>query len=267
MAIAAGNAASTNASHVAVRAVGLAPPRRAAAHEPRRGGLDDAVADHPHGQEAADLPEAPAELACAGTPAAPTTNQMSREANRKIRAAASTLTARLFENMWLNFAFAFGRPSVAVHQPRHGTSDGERRSAARIAQRGLEAEQRQQQAAEEEADALERVLRAGQDRHPPEERGWRVLGHDELDGALGAHLREVLGDARQRLRGHHVGDDEPRRGREGEHAERDDLDRRGPSNSVVLQPEARGEPAADEVRDDAEDLVEQEQERDLRTGV
>jgi hypothetical protein len=40
----------------------------------------------------------------------PTTNQISRAPNRKNRAAESTLTSRLFENMWLNFAFPLALP-------------------------------------------------------------------------------------------------------------------------------------------------------------
>ena len=40
----------------------------------------------------------------------PTTNQTSREANRKIRAPASTLTARLLENICVNLADRFGVP-------------------------------------------------------------------------------------------------------------------------------------------------------------
>ncbi len=40
----------------------------------------------------------------------PTTNQTSREANRKILAAARMFTARLLENMWRNFALESGRP-------------------------------------------------------------------------------------------------------------------------------------------------------------
>ena len=58
--------------------------------------------------------------------------------------------------------------------PRISSADddqrGQRPAPARISSAGLEADERQQQAAEEEADALERVLRAGQDRDPLVER-------------------------------------------------------------------------------------------------
>jgi hypothetical protein len=41
----------------------------------------------------------------------PTTNHTSRDPNRKNRAAASRLTARLFENIWPNLAFLLAVPS------------------------------------------------------------------------------------------------------------------------------------------------------------
>ena len=39
-------------------------------------------------------------------------NQTSREANSRRRARASVFTARLLENIWVNFAFRSARPSV-----------------------------------------------------------------------------------------------------------------------------------------------------------
>ena len=140
-----------------------------------------------------------------------------------MRAAASTLTARLFENICENFALRSGVPSV----PRISAStitSAAATSAASSSSDGAEADERQQQAAEEEADALQRVLRAGQDRDPAEERVVRAVGHDELDGALGAHLRQVLRDARERLRAITYGTTSHAAGASAEHQQRDDLD-------------------------------------------
>ena len=50
----------------------------------------------------------------------PTTNHTSREANRKIRAAASTLTARSWESMPRNLALRSASPSSP--RMRHSTS-------------------------------------------------------------------------------------------------------------------------------------------------
>ena len=80
----------------------------------------------------------------------PTTNQTSREANRKIRAPASTLTERLLENICRNFALASGRPS----SPRISTSTDDQRGAderREDPERRPEADDAQQQRAEEEA--------------------------------------------------------------------------------------------------------------------
>ena len=82
-----------------------------------------------------------------------------RRARRRGRCgrAARTLTARLLENMCLNLALRVGAAEVPVHQPRdhqQGDEDDHRPGSASR----LEPGQRQQQPAEEEADALERVL-------------------------------------------------------------------------------------------------------------
>ena len=54
--------------------------------KPGAAGLHDAVADHPDREEAADLPEAPAELRVRRKTGRPTTNQTSRDAKRRSRA-------------------------------------------------------------------------------------------------------------------------------------------------------------------------------------
>ena len=120
---------------------------------------------------------------------------------------------------------------------------------------------RQQGRAEEEADALQRVLRAGEDGHHPEQRA--VAGHG-LHGALGAHLGEVLGHARQRLHGHHERHRQPplpRRAFEGERGQRHDLQpQAGHERAVQAAPGT--DPAAEQVREDAHELVGEEQEGD-----
>ena len=105
----------------------------------------------------------------AGRPAGRPRTRRRATANRKIRAAARTFTARLFENICLNFALLSGVPS----SPRISDEHADQRAADQRRedqQRRLEADEREQQPAEEEADALERVLRAGEDRDPAEQR-------------------------------------------------------------------------------------------------
>ncbi len=149
---------------------------------------------------------------CRGRPATrPRTRRPVRRTARLARGRAM-FTARLLENIWVNLAFRSTRPSVpriSVATAATATTS----STSRIRSAGRKPVSGQQQAADEEADALERVLRAGQDRYPAEERGRCVRRDDELDGALRAHLGEVLGDPGERLGRHHVGDDQPRLGR------------------------------------------------------
>ena len=133
-------------------------------------------------------------------------------------------------------------------------------------QRGVVADPRQERGAEEEPDTLERVLRAGQDRHQPEQ--CTVAG-DELDGALRAHLGEVLGDPGERLESHHEHDPrplDPARVEEREPDERHDLQAE-PGEQRAVQAASRADPAADQVGDDPHELVQEEQERDRDRGV
>ena len=92
------------------------------------------------------------------------------------------------------------------------------------AERRLEAHDGEEHPAEEEANALQSILRARQDCHPAEQGIGRIVGHHELDGALRAHLGQILGDATDGLRCHHVWHDQPRRGGQREHQQRTDLE-------------------------------------------
>jgi len=157
--------------------------------------------------------------------------------------------------MCRNFAVAASQPTVHHHRRGDqcgGDHGGQEEHGA------LEADHREQETAEEETDAFEGVLRSGQYCHPLEQRGFRVLWHDQLDRALGTHLGQVLGDPGERLGGHDVGNDQPAFRGEPEHAEREDLDRES-GEEGGLEAELGGDPAADEVGDDAEDLVEEEE--------
>ena len=161
------------------------------------------------------------------------------------------------------------RPAEAAVHQRRGDDQGRRDHRGEDQHRRLKAGHREQQPAEEETDPLERVLGSGQDRDPAVERRLRALRpgrHDQLDGALGAHLGQVLGDPRERLCRHHERHHQPGRRRQAEHRQGDDLHPEAHEQGR-LQPEPRGQPAADEVRDDPEGLVEQEQGRDLEGRV
>ena len=135
----------------------------------------------------------PAELARARNTGSATTNQMSRDPNRKNRAADSRLIAVDFDRIERSGGFFFDSPMSSSSSTSSATT-----VTASIAghrpQRLVVAEPRQQRGAEEEADALQCVLRTGEDRHQPEQRAVTVAG-DGLDRALRAHLGEVLGDA------------------------------------------------------------------------
>ena len=126
--------------------------------------------------------------------------------------------------------------------------------------RRLEAGESEQQGAEQEADALHRVFRSGQQRHPAEQRPLLVLRGQNLDRALRAHLGEVLGDARHALHRHHEdhrADDGPGRIELRQRQERTDLQRQA---CVERRGQAKAgrDPAGREIGDDPGDLVEQE---------
>jgi hypothetical protein len=143
----------------------------------------------------------------------------------------------------------------------HHADEHQRQQRGHQPQRCLEAQALQQQPAEEEADALHRVLAAREEGHPLEELA-RGAACRELDRRLAGRLGQVLGHAADALSQHHPGD--RRRGRPGgrqrrQQQEAGDLrgqaDGQHPGNAI-----ARGQPAADEVGSDASRLVQQEEE-------
>jgi hypothetical protein len=73
----------------------------------------------------------------------------------------------------------------------------------------------QQQTTEEETHPLEGILGTREDRHPLKQLAFplavilRGFGHHGLDGALGAHLVEILRDATDRLGHHDIGHTPP----------------------------------------------------------
>ncbi|EJT85746.1 hypothetical protein PPS11_03300 [Pseudomonas putida S11] len=89
--------------------------------------------------------------------------------------------------------------------------------------------------------------------------------HQQLDGALGTHLVQVLGDAGQRLGRHH-----PRHCQPGcwhrEHQQGQHLHAQADVHGAV-EPQAGAEVAAHQVGDHAEHFIEQEQRRDLQRRV
>ena len=95
------------------------------------------------------------------------------------------------------------------------------------------------------------------------------FGHHGFDGALGAHLVEVLGDATDRLGHHHVEHAEQLRpaGCHGnQHHQRQDLQQgAGPEG----QPQAitRTDPAAIEVGENTKELIEEEEKSNLKRAV
>ena len=165
----------------------------------------------------------------------PTTNQTSREANRKTRAAASMLTARLFENIWLNLAFLLAVPEVALHQQRGRDQGGQHQS-------------RQDEQGVAETDQVEQ---AGRRRRSPTPLSAffepvRIATHlNSVDCASSATtnlmaLLELifvrsLAMPEKRLGDHDVGHGQPRRLDQGQHAQGDDL-RPQAANSVVFSP-------------------------------
>ena len=230
-----------------------------AAEQARSRGLHGAVADHPEREERADLPEAPAKLAAQEDGQADDEPDVARGEQGEPSGGEHVHGPALREH--LREAGVGVGPAELSADLRRGDEQRDQHKRGQREQRDAEADEGEEQAAEEEADTLERVLRARQDRHPAKELVGSICGGDKLDRALRAHLGQVLGDSRERLRGHHVGHDEPGSGHEGECEKRNDL-RREAGEQRRLEAEARRDPAADEVRDDAEELVEQEQRGD-----
>ena len=252
-----------------------------AAAQGRSAGLHNAVADHPQAHEAPHLPEPPAERG----------PQEHRQGHHEPHVAgAEQKEARQRKDV---DAFAAGEKGAeagfALHPPEiggqhQGEQEGEHKARGHCGDSPAEAERRQQDAAEEEAHTLEGVLGTGEDRHPAEQLvvvGLLVTaasarrpialccGQRRLDGALGAHLVEVLGDAAQGLGRHHVAHRQqlrPAGGHRHQHQQGQDL-QEGAGPQGEAQSEARRQPAAGEVGDDAEELVEEKQEGDLEAGV
>ena len=160
---------------------------------------------------------------------------------------------------------AIGCPELSVHQP-HRQRQGERCDRREDQRRGTKARDAQQQPPEKESDSLEGVLRAGQHRDPAIERRLVILRSNQLDRALGAHLRQILRDTGERLRDHHVRNDEQRHRGQAEHQQREDLDRQA-HRQRDPEAEASSKPAPEQVGNDAGHLIEDEQRGDLQRRV
>ncbi len=173
------------------------------AGQPWRYRLHQPVADHPTGHKATDQPEVPAQRAAQvhrqgdHKPHITGTEQKQPRCGEQVDGAA--LGQQLPE-----FGLAAGAPQVLLQQaqtdqPHHRQRHGHRQH------RAGKAEQHQQRTTQEKADALQGIFGAGENGHPLVQRALLLLRHQQLDGALGAHLVQVLGDAGQRLRRHHPG--------------------------------------------------------------
>ncbi|MNC36850.1 hypothetical protein D3C75_853930 [compost metagenome] len=92
-----------------------------------------------------------------------------------------------------------------------------------------------------------------------------AIRNQELDGALGTHLVEVLGDAGQRLGCHHPRHRQPGC-RHREHQQGQHLHAQADVHGAI-EPQASAEVAAHQVGDHAENFVEQEQRGDLQRRV
>ena len=227
-AIAAGNAASTNASPAAARPVGRAAG--AAARRARRERLHArrSRSPRPRGTRPTCQKLQPSTLR--RKTGRPTTNQTSRAANRKMRAAASTLTARSFENICAKRAPAVRRARARRASAARTTTSGRpatsRPGSSSAGRKPTTVSSRPPRKKPTPLSAFFEPVRIATQRKSA---SGAVVGNDELDRALRAHLGQVLGDPRERLRGHHV---RHRRatasGAKREHRERDDLRARGP---------------------------------------
>ena len=132
----------------------------------------------------------------------------------------------------------------------------------------VKASEIEQQAAEEEADALHRVLRAGEPRDPAEQLA-AAFGEVALIADFEAVLVTILGDAGDALRDHHPGDGSRcapagiERRQHQQAGDLQDLARREHARNA----EARRKPAAAEIGGDAGRFVKQEQERQRERRV
>ena len=150
-----------------------------------------------------------------------------RRARRRGRCARRprTLTARLLREHLAKLRLAASaRAELAAHARRRRPPGRRATTTASSEQRRAEADERSSSPPRKKPTPLSAFLEPVRIATQRNSASGASLGDDELDRALGAHLGEVLGDARERLRGHHVGHDQPRLSRhEREHAERDDL--------------------------------------------
>ena len=89
--------------------------------------------------------------------------------------------------------------------------------------------------------------------------------NQQFDSAFGTHLVEVLGDAGQRLGGHHPRHRQPG-GRHREHQQGQHLQAQADVHGAV-EPQTGAQVAAHRVGDHPEHFVEQEQRRDLQRRV
>ena len=123
-----------------------------------------------------------------------------------------------------------------------------------------EAERLQQQTAEEEADALHRVLGPREPGNPFEQLAGTAVG-GRLDRGFGRGLGEVLRHPGNALRCHHPGDGQraaPGWIERGEQQEAQDLQAQ-PGHQHARNAEARRQPAAAEIGEDAGELIQYEQ--------
>ena len=229
-----GSATSTPTQNRA-RPIGLRHGSALAPEQARRGRLDRAVADDPERHEASrrGRRRRGGRPACRRTArrrsrsgCRPRTRRRGRRTGT-CRAAESQLMLRSLEKTSANFAplRPRGRPAGMKTATATRISVSAAAMPSTAASKPASAEQR---GAEQEADALDRVLRAGEQRHPAEQRAACWSGASSLDRALRAHLGEVLGDARDALHRHDEGDrdgDRPGRIELRQRDERADLQR------------------------------------------
>ena len=133
----------------------------------------------------------------------------------------------------------------------------------------------EQHAAEEKAHTFKSVLGSGEDRHPAKQLMFtlpgvvRGFGNHGLDGALGAHLVEILGNAADRLRHHDIGH-APRLWPAVRHRHQHQQGRhlqQGARPECEPQAETPAEPAAIEIGEHTKKLIEEKQQRDLKRAV
>ncbi len=243
--------------NLARQAVGAAPD------EGGRGRLDEPIADRPERQKRADHGEGPAR-GVEEDGHADDEPDVARAEQRDARQGQQVHGAVLGEE----FAGGFARFRLAQHrrQGRDHAEQDQPEHRGHRPERAAKAQSLQQEPAEEEADALHRVLRAGEPGDPAEQPALRILGAGggfrHLDRRFRGRLGQVLGDAADALRQHDPGDGErrrPVRRERRQQQEAEDLGRE-PDREHAGDAVTGREPAADQVGGDARRLVEQEQE-------